>query len=102
MAEVIFIVDEEEKKIELFPGQTLLSGAYKLELDEIGYGECGGNCSCSTCHVYVQEGGEGFAPPSTDEEDLLDTVPTVAANSRLGCQLRVADQKRIVVKVPKP
>ena len=34
--------------------------------------ECGGACSCATCHVYVEDGWfEKLPDPSDDEEDLL-------------------------------
>ncbi len=101
MAKVNFLVEGEQKTVNLKPGERLLDAIYRLSLDEIGMGECGGNCVCSTCHVYVVEGGEQFGEPSIDEEDMLDTVPTVQENSRLGCQCIVSDNdKDITVKVP--
>ena len=34
--------------------------------------ECGGACSCATCHVWVDEGWYGkLQPASDDEEDLI-------------------------------
>lgn len=100
MTEVTFKVNGEEKKITLKPGDRIFDGAYRLQLDEQGFGECGGNCACATCHVYVVEGGEGFKKPSIDEEDLLDTVDVFKPTSRLGCQLVITDQEKIVVEVP--
>jgi 2Fe-2S ferredoxin len=54
-------------------------------------GLCGGACECATCHVFV---GEGWAsrlhPAREDEENQLDTVPLVQANSRLSCQILYA------------
>ena len=98
MTEVIFKVNGEEKKVDLAAGKRVFDGAYMLGLDEVGFGECGGNCACATCHVYVEEGD--FPKASIDEEDLLDTAMSYQPNSRLACQLIVADQERIVVEVP--
>lgn len=50
--------------------------------------ECGGCCSCATCHVYVDESWlDKLYPPRDDEQDLLDTAPDVKDNSRLSCQI---------------
>ena len=56
-------------------------------------GECGGNTSCATCHVWVRE---EFWPlvgePGEMEEDLLDMgVSERRATSRLSCQVAVDD-----------
>jgi ferredoxin, 2Fe-2S len=54
---------------------------------------CGGNCSCATCHVHVDEQWLPALPPmSLDEEDLLDTCDHRRANSRLSCQIQFGDQ----------
>lgn len=50
--------------------------------------ECGGSCSCATCHVYVADGWmEKLPPPSADEEDLLYSTLDKKPNSRLSCQI---------------
>ena len=50
---------------------------------------CGGNCSCATCHVHVDEQWLPKLPPmSEDEDDLLDTCDYRAPNSRLSCQIK--------------
>jgi 2Fe-2S ferredoxin len=55
--------------------------------------ECGGALACATCHVFVDQDWFGkLAPRSDDEEDMLDTVPDVRANSRLSCQLLMSDE----------
>lgn len=99
---VTFVVDGEDRTTELEAGESLLKGIYKLELDETwGMGECGGNCACSTCHVYVRQGDEYFNEPSVEEENLLDTVFTAMPESRLACQLKVqTEHEHIVLEVP--
>jgi 2Fe-2S ferredoxin len=50
--------------------------------------ECGGSCSCATCHVYVDEPYLALLPPlSDDEEDLLFSTLDKRPNSRLSCQI---------------
>ena len=50
--------------------------------------ECGGACSCATCHVYVDsEWVDKLYPMRGDEEDMLDEAFDVEDNSRLSCQI---------------
>jgi len=55
--------------------------------------ECGGSCTCATCHVYVGEAWLDKLPPvSDDEDDLLYTAPDKRANSRLSCQILCTEE----------
>ncbi len=55
--------------------------------------ECGGCCSCATCHVYVDvEWVRKLYPLREDEQDLLDTAPDVRDNSRLSCQILMSEE----------
>lgn len=50
--------------------------------------ECGGACSCATCHVYVDGDWMEKLQPQTDEEvNMLDEAFDVEENSRLSCQI---------------
>lgn len=50
--------------------------------------ECGGSCSCATCHVYVADSWfDRLPPPGEDEEDLLFSTLDKRPNSRLSCQI---------------
>ncbi len=54
--------------------------------------ECGGSCSCATCHVYVaDEWFEKLPPPSDDEEDLLFSTLDKKPTSRLSCQILLSE-----------
>ena len=54
--------------------------------------ECGGACSCATCHVYVDEAWLDKLPaPSHDEEDLLASSFDRKPNSRLSCQILLTE-----------
>jgi len=49
---------------------------------------CGGNCSCASCHVYVDAAFVSMLPPiSQDEDDLLDSSENRSTGSRLSCQI---------------
>lgn len=55
--------------------------------------ECGGCCSCATCHVYVDEAWQDKIPQMRDdEEEMLDEAFFVEDNSRLSCQLIMSEE----------
>ena len=64
--------------------------------------ECGGACTCATCHVYVDEDWTQIVGgPSNMEEDMLDFAFDVRDTSRLSCQIKVRDElDGLVVHVP--
>jgi 2Fe-2S ferredoxin len=54
--------------------------------------ECGGSCSCATCHVWVDPDWYGRLPkPSHDEEDLIFSTMDQRPTSRLSCQIILND-----------
>ena len=54
--------------------------------------ECGGACSCATCHVYVHEDWtDKLHDIREDEEDMLDEAFEVEDNSRLSCQIIMSE-----------
>ena len=64
--------------------------------------ECGGACTCATCHVYIDDAWrEAVGGPSSMEEDMLDFAFDVKDASRLSCQIKVRDAlDGLVVHVP--
>ncbi|MCF6343148.1 MAG: 2Fe-2S iron-sulfur cluster-binding protein [Devosiaceae bacterium] len=55
--------------------------------------ECGGACACATCEIYVDEDWVSkLIPASKEEENMLDLVPNVEANSRLSCQILMSEE----------
>ncbi|WP_131766542.1 2Fe-2S iron-sulfur cluster-binding protein [Candidatus Protofrankia californiensis] len=55
--------------------------------------ECGGSCSCATCHVYVDESWLGKLEEATQEEkDLIEFLDGARSNSRLSCQVLLTDE----------
>lgn len=52
--------------------------------------DCGGQCACATCHVYVQAPWLAMLEaPSTMEHEMLDFTAERKPNSRLACQIPV-------------
>lgn len=82
-------------------GQTVMETAIKHQIPGI-VAECGGACSCATCHVYVDEAWrEATGEPSQMEEDMLDFAFDVRPNSRLSCQIRVTSaHDGLIVRIP--
>jgi len=64
--------------------------------------DCGGECSCATCHVIVSNDWmEVVGPTGEMEECMLDLNPEREANSRLSCQIEVTDDiDGLVVRLP--
>src|SRR3569833_1635532 len=82
-------------------GSTVMETAIKNGEPGI-IAECGGACTCATCHAYVAlEWTEIVGPPSMMEEDMLDFAFEVKPNSRLSCQIYVKpEQNRQNKRVP--
>ena len=64
--------------------QSILEVALKHDIEL--HHNCGGVCACSTCHLYVEKGGEFLQELSDKEEDFIDRAVNPRINSRLGCQ----------------
>ena len=55
-------------------------------------GDCGGVCSCATCHIYVaSEDFEKVGAAEEIESDMLELDDNVTEYSRLCCQIEVSD-----------
>ena len=56
-------------------------------------GECGGWCSCATCHCYVDDAWqERVGAPWDTEKDMLEGAVDPKSNSRLSCQIMMTDE----------
>lgn len=101
MPEVTYqLADGRELTIDVPCGQSVMDGSLRNNLPGI-VAECGGSCSCATCHVYVDEAWQDCFDEITDEErDLLEFADGAQSNSRLACQLIMNEQThgaRVVV-----
>lgn len=91
MATVTFIAEDGSKhRIEGAEG-SLMEIARDHEVPGIT-GDCGGVCSCSTCHVYVRPAWqERVGPPDALEESTLEFNDHHKPNSRLCCQVEMSE-----------
>jgi 2Fe-2S ferredoxin len=71
-------------------GQTLLQVAVQNSVDGL-LAECGGSCTCGTCHCYIDPAQwDLLAAPESTESDMLDFVADERREtSRLACQIRI-------------
>ena len=102
MAHITYISHSGEKRtVAAELGATVMETAIQNNVPGIE-AECGGACSCATCHVYIDEAWrEKVGPMSPMEEDMLDFGFDVRENSRLSCQIRVtAELDGLVVRTP--
>ena len=93
--------DGSQQTVQGDTGMTVMETAKKHLVAGIE-AECGGACSCATCHVYIDEAWrEMVGPPSEMEEDMLDFAFDVREASRLSCQIKVTDAlDGLIVRVP--
>lgn len=78
--------DGTEHALEAREGDTLMEilrdGGMPIEAI------CGGQCICSTCHVYVDEAWLAqLAPRAADEQVMVEDSGHYRDNSRLACQV---------------
>lgn len=64
--------------------------------------ECGGVCSCATCHVYIDPRWYKQLPdPNDTEQELLEFAIDPKENSRLSCQVVITEEMEgMVVHTP--
>ena len=102
MPKIVYIThDGDTYEVEAEVGTSVMENAVKNLVPGIE-AECGGACSCATCHVYVDEAWiEKTGSPEPMEEDMLDFAVDVGPTSRLSCQIKVtADMDGLTVRVP--
>ena len=95
MPKVRFEPDGNEVEVPI--GTSLLDAARKCGA-QVG-SACGGVCACSTCHVYVKQGGDALAEASDREEDIMDKAFDVRPTSRLGCQSKILRDVTVVAEI---
>jgi len=102
MTKITFVqTDGERIETEAQLGSTVMETAIMNGVPGV-IAECGGACTCATCHVYVDDAWtEAVGGPSAMEEDMLDFAFDVKATSRLSCQIKVKEHlDGLVVHVP--
>jgi 2Fe-2S ferredoxin len=71
--------------------ESMMKAALNAGVEGI-VGECGGNCACATCRVYVSEEWRAkLAPPRDEETEMIDYVGDGDPAVRLACQIPVTE-----------
>lgn len=82
--------DGQVHTLECSDGVSLMENIRAQGLHEL-LALCGGNCSCGTCHVHVEEHAfERLPAIGEDENYLLELSAYRRPTSRLSCQLLIA------------
>ena len=100
----ITIIDSDEsvRILEAKVGDSLMQAAINGGVRGI-VAECGGSCSCATCHVYIEPPWRSVSGEAgTLEKEMLELTQAPSANSRLACQVILTpDHAGLVARVAK-
>ncbi|WP_372747700.1 2Fe-2S iron-sulfur cluster-binding protein [Litorivivens sp.] len=102
MAQITFIeFDGTEHVLDIDNGTSIMQAAIDHNVRGI-MADCGGACSCATCHVYIDpQFADKLSDKSEMEDILLEEVCEPAETSRLSCQISVSDElDGMVVRMP--
>jgi len=102
MAKITYIeFDGTPHEVDVPSGLSVMEGAIDNNIEGIE-AECGGVCSCATCHVYVDPAWvEATGTPEHIEQDMLECTMDLQESSRLSCQIEVSDElDGLVVRLP--
>ncbi|MEM8583349.1 MAG: 2Fe-2S iron-sulfur cluster-binding protein [Bacteroidota bacterium] len=92
MAKITFITSDQETITIEASGGSIMELAVNNNIKGIN-GDCGGVCSCATCHVHLQpDQYKKLDPASELEQDMLEFEEATTPYSRLGCQIPISDQ----------
>lgn len=91
-----------EHAVEEEVGRSLMQAALDHMVPGI-VADCGGSCSCATCHGYIDPTWVSrVPPPEATELSMLECVLDGAENSRLTCQIKITPGlDGLVVRLPK-
>src|ERR1700722_574348 len=103
MPKIVFIEhDGEQREVQAEAGRSVMQAAVENAVPGI-VADCGGSCSCGTCHGFIDPAWLNKLPPADGTENaLLEGLLELQPNSRLTCQITVtADVDGMVVRLPK-
>ena len=102
MTKITFVKHDGEKfEVDAETGTSVMNAAVDNLVPGID-ADCGGECACATCHVYVDEGWfEKVGGTNDAEEAIMSLNPDRQKTSRLCCQVPVTDaMEGLVVQLP--
>ena len=81
--------DGIERQVDALVGDTLMTAAVNNGVRGI-LADCGGACTCATCHIYIDPNWiAAVGSPDEAEREMLDLAIEPQQNSRLSCQIIV-------------
>lgn len=90
MTAFVFEYDGREYPVTGENGESVMITAARHRVPGID-ADCGGGCSCATCHVYLPDDLQ--VPAAADMElDMLDFADGLTDQSRLSCQVVVTPE----------
>ena len=102
MPRVTFIAFNGTRHVVVVPaGTTLMRAATDNNVPGID-GDCGGQCACATCHVFVDPAWATATGVRTEiEDDMLNFAAELRDSSRLACQIELTEAlDGLVVAMP--
>ena len=92
MPRIVYIEPEGERvEVDVEEGYSVMEGAIMNGVKGIE-AECGGACSCATCHCYVNdEWWDKLPEMDVIEDSMLEAATERRENSRLTCQIPVTE-----------
>jgi ferredoxin, 2Fe-2S len=92
-----------EHPVDVPIGKSVMQGAVENNVPGID-AECGGECACATCHVYVDAAWlstVGLPSAGSQEASMLSFAAVTQRDSRLSCQIAVTSAlDGLVVRMP--
>lgn len=91
MAKITFITSDDQNITVEGDSGSVMELARQNDIKGID-GDCGGVCSCATCHVHVAPAYFEKTGEATEiEKDMLEFDDNVNKYSRLSCQIQISD-----------
>ena len=92
-----------EHVVDVPVGRSVMRGAVDNNIPGID-ADCGGECACATCHVYVDPAWlakTGLPVEDSLEANMLSFAAATQENSRLSCQIEMrAELDGLIVRMP--
>ena len=87
MPKVTFITHSGTRhEVDVPVGESLMRAATDNNVPGID-GDCGGQCACATCHVYIESPwAERLEAAGEREKDMIAFTDDLRPTSRLGCR----------------
>ncbi|MEP1445204.1 MAG: 2Fe-2S iron-sulfur cluster-binding protein [Paraglaciecola sp.] len=92
MAKITFITQDDENIVLEADSGSVMALAVENGVSGID-GDCGGVCSCATCHVHVNPDHVNQTGEASEiEKDMLELDDNANEYSRLCCQIEISEK----------